>query len=63
MKSDGSEGGSISPIRDAVKKMEFFGEAIPLEKCCFFNIVQTHVKKLCCKFGVFWGSFNYMKFA
>ena len=36
----------------------------------FFNIVQTgggegqtHVQKLCCKFGVFWRSFNNMKFA
>ena len=35
----------------------------------FLNIVQTgggdqtHVQKLCCKFGVYWRSFNNMKFS
>ena len=39
----------------------------PVRKVQFFfnigGVGQTHVQKLCCKFGVFWRSFNNMKFA
>ena len=41
----------------AVRKVQFFWTLFKRGRGG-----QTHVQKLCCKFGVFWRSFNNMKF-